>query len=151
MPPPFLRYVLPLVFVAAFALWKGGKPERIAALLMVGGEAASALFEHHDVNRRFGAVDPALLVIDVLMAALFLILSIKADRHWPIALSVLQIVAVMSHLGFSLRQSQPLAYAVLEISPAYLGLLILLTGTVRHMLRGRRSGHDPSWRTSSQK
>ncbi|MDO7843599.1 hypothetical protein [Sphingomonas immobilis] len=121
----------------------------MAALLMLSGEAASALLEHRDVNIRFGAIDPALMVIDVSMAALFVLLSIKADRHWPIALSVLQIVAVMSHLGVSLRRSQPLAYAVLEIAPAYLGLLILLAGTSRHMVRVRRSGHDPSWRTSS--
>jgi hypothetical protein len=149
MPPPFLRYGIPLLLGAGFSIWKGGKPEQFAAMLMLGGEVASLALEPRDVNIRFVAVDPALLVIDVVMAVFFIILSIKADRHWPIALSVLQIISVLSHVGVSLRRSQPLAYAVLEIAPAYFGLVILLMGTVRHICRERRSGRDPSWRISS--
>jgi hypothetical protein len=150
MPPPFLRYGLPLLLVAGFSMWKGGAPERLAGLLMLGGEVASVTLEPRDVNVRFGAIDPALLVVDLAMALLFIILSIKADRHWPILLSIFQIIAVMSHIGVSLRRSQPLAYAVLEIAPAYFGLIVLSMGTVRHAWRVRRSGHDPSWRISSR-
>ncbi len=89
----------------------------------------------------------AILMIDVLAAALFIAIALRANRNYPLWIAGFQLVAVGAHLVRGVSDDiSPLAIAMLTIGPSYCQLLVMLGGFLRHVLRERRFGSYRAWR-----
>ena len=140
--------VLGVPFSLAWA-WGAG-PERISASTFLAAMAADVLY-HWAVGRRtiYESVDLGHLVIGVSVLAVLFFVALKANRFYPLWLSSLQMLVVLSHFAreASTRVAE-LAYAILTYGPYFLQIVILTCGIVLHRLRVRRGDPCPSWRGS---
>ncbi|HEY5070957.1 MAG TPA: hypothetical protein VII63_02900 [Caulobacteraceae bacterium] len=83
-----------LAAVFAFAIWKGGRPERIGAALNLGaGILATALYYLLSI----AAQPVALLAVDAALAAGFLFLALRYASLWLGAALLLQAVQFSLH------------------------------------------------------
>ena len=82
----------------------------------------------------------------VLIVAL-IVVALKADRLWPMALAALHLDATAVHI-LKLFDSEVIqvTYAVMIVMWSYPMLLILAIGTLRHRRRLARFGEDRAWR-----
>lgn len=81
--------------VCALALWLGGRPERIAAILLALGWLISVAMQGEagapGVYWVIAAIDLALLLV-------FVALAWKNERSWPVWAAAAQLVLVASHV-----------------------------------------------------
>lgn len=140
-----LVFNLILVVSCGFAFWKGGAPERWAALAY----CLAALVTYIIPTRfwaSFESMDAPLLAIDIAMLAMLVALTARANRYWPIWAAALQLVLVTVHLAKAYSPTiLPVVYFAVSSRIAYIMLVLLVVGTVRHTQRVRRFGEDSSW------
>ena len=135
----------------AFALARGGAPERIAAAIFLAAALLSLAVEQPQ-GSRFDSVEVGVLVIDLAVLAGFLILSATANRFWPIWMAAMQGVQVLSHFAIAVNATIiPWAYWNAQTLWSYPMLGLLALATLWHLRRVKACGVDPSWRTSSQR
>ena len=133
------------------ALRWGAGPERFCAaalfLMNVGDRIYHALAGRGTI---YGSVDIGHLVIDLLVAAIFITVALRANRVYPIWLSAFQLVSVVSHFAREASgKIAEIAYFLMNYAPYYCILAILAVGIWRHARRTKRYGPYRSWRTSS--
>lgn len=138
-----------LALCTAYALARGGAPEKIgAAIYAVSVVVTHVLLMTH--LGRWRGIEFGVFFVDVLTFALFCILAIRANRFWPIWVSALLGLGVLGHLA---RWAGPdvlwYAYAVVLTIWSYPILAILAVGTFNHRRRLARFETDRSWSTSS--
>ena len=144
---------LSVAILGVAALRWGGSPERICAAALLAMNVADRIY-HALVGRGtiYGSVDIGHLVIDMLVAAVFIGVALKANRVYPLWLSAFQLVSVVSHFAREeSRKIAELAYFLMNYVPYYALLLILAGGIWRHAMRTRRHGPYRSWRISSSR
>lgn len=138
-------FVLLLVLACAYALWKGGAPERISAaafLIATTMTVLSTLGEMH----RYIHVEAGVIIIDLTLLALLFWLAMHSTRWWPLFLAGFQLDDVVVHV---MRMIAPdtiqLAYLYGTVLWSYPMVILLAAGTWRHCDRLRRFGSDPAW------
>lgn len=134
--------------VCGFALWRGGTPERLVALifLILGPLSGVA----HSLGYQWRGVDVGVFLLDFVMLLLLLAIALKANRYWPIAMAAMQVFQVIGHLiKLADPRMLPLVYWISAVVWAYPMLILLLLGTLRHRNRVKRLGPEPSWSSSS--
>jgi len=95
---------------------------------------------------KFDHMEAAIFVVDVAALGAFLILSLFADRFWPLWITGIHLVGVATHAAKLLDPMVvPWAYAVTQALWSYPILLLIVIGAVRHQKRLRRYGADNSW------
>ena len=129
----------------AYALQRGGAPEKIGTTILVFGSyltgVAASAFEI-----RFRSVEVGILSVDLLCVAAFLGLALRADRFWPLWVAALQIVATAFHAArFVDPDIVGRTYAFMLAIWAYPMILLMIVGTWRHRQRLARRGVDKSW------
>lgn len=145
MTSVLIWFWLPFVLACFYALWRGGGPERWAAGLLVA--AALATLAVKPSSGRYLRADDAIVVVDLVLLVSLLLLSTRASRAWPIALTVLHGITSLGHLSRSVNPDiRGLAYWLILAPPEVAGLAVLALGTWRHRRRLRRLGTDPSWK-----
>lgn len=135
-----------LLFMAcAYALWRGGMPERICAGLLFTGvvatlAAAPALqWSNKDVEWGIFLIDGSLLIC-------LLMLALHANRFWPMWAAAIHSLAVLAHVTKALApEISPLFYATLAMGSAWPPLILLAVGTWRHHQRVAAGTQDPDW------
>lgn len=145
-----IGFFLYLLAICGYAIWRGGAPERLAAVVCLLATAATVAGtlprETH-----FAALELEVLVIDLVLLAALLGIALKANRFWPIFATGCHSVAVAVHLA---KAANPAlvgpVYAFASSGTSLLVLLILWAGTLRHRRRLRAYGSDPSWRATSR-
>ena len=136
---------LMVAMACAYALIRGGPPERVAALITLAGVAAAigssiAGFHH------YGGVEFDLLWQDIAVLIAFQVLALFADRFWTLWIAGLQLATVGAHITKAIAPDiLPLGYAVGIKSWAYLIVILLAVGTYRHSQRERAVGHEAGW------
>ena len=132
-----------------YALLRGGAPERIGAVILFVGCAATALL-YSAIDRRFHALEVGVLIIDIAAALAFLVLLLCSTRFWPAWGCAVQVAAVVVHL-LRLVPHTPFAfpYALVLALLGYPLPLILASGVRAHRLRLKTRTFDPAWRNSS--
>jgi hypothetical protein len=140
-----IAYITLLAFCCGYALLKGGAPEQVCACIMVLGTMLS--FAALPIaSGRYHNMEVGVLVVDLAMAIGFVGLALYSERFWPMWISSMQLVAVMSHFTPLLVQNPlPWAYAVAIQFWSWPMLVMLAWGTARHSRRLRRFNWDPSW------
>lgn len=131
-----------------YALWRGGPPERIGAVIYLLA-AFATLMAVFGAAGRYNSVEPGILIIDGVMLAALLILALRAERFWPIWATGLHAVAMAGH-AVKLMEPEVIrwAYAFALAFWSYPMLLVLVLGTRRHQARLKQNGADPSWSNS---
>lgn len=146
----FFNY-LSIALLGVAALRWGAGPERICATALVLMTTADPVY-HALLGRGtiYASVDVGHLVIDSLVAVVFVGVALQANRVYPLWLSGFQLLSVVSHFAREMSGTiAKLAYALMNYVPYYLILLILAAGIWRHSKRWKRYGPYRSWRTSS--
>ena len=99
-----------LILCCGLALWRGGRPERIAGLTMILAWFATPLVQN--ASQMFGP-QSGVFVVDVLLLLVLLALALACDRWWPMAATGFQGVVTLTHLAAALdTQVAPRAYYV---------------------------------------
>lgn len=113
----------------SYALWRGGRPERLGALAMTLAYIVSPYAQ------RFTSLsDPqyGVLAIDAALFIGLLILALTFDRRWLLFAAAAQGLGVMTHLAIMADATLwPRAYLTANIATGYLVLAALVFGTMR--------------------
>lgn len=125
-----LYYVL-LFAVMAIAAWRGGRDERIAALICILGTAATATMVA-PVPQRYQDVEVAVAIVDLFVLAGFTAIALRSDRFWPLWVAGIQLTAATGHVLKVIRPDLlPLAYGAALAFWSYPILLIIALGALR--------------------
>ncbi|SMF61063.1 hypothetical protein [Allosphingosinicella indica] len=89
-------FLVLLLACCGYALARGAREERAAALIMFTGCVATWAV-NSPLATRYAAVEPAILAVDLAMFALFVAVALRSERYWPLWLSALQLLAVLAH------------------------------------------------------
>lgn len=132
-----------------YALARGGAPERIGATIFLAA-ALLSLAVAEPQGSRFDSVELGVLMVDLGVLAGFMMLALKANRFWPIWMSGMQAVQVLSHFAIAANATIiPWAYWNAQTLWSYPMLLLLAAAAAWHRVRLRTLGADPSWRRFS--
>jgi len=87
------------MLMLAYALWRGGRPERVAAVFMAATWGLSwLLVDPTDWDRP----QEGLLAVDVAVLAFFCVLIWRSSRRWPIFAAGFQLQSVLTHVAIGL-------------------------------------------------
>lgn len=146
--------MLPIELYYAFALAcslyvgiRGAAPERIAAAVILVGSAVSTAAMS---GFKYASVEIGVFLVDVAALIAFLVLSMRAERLWPLWVSALQIIGTAGH-AVKLVDAEVLrtAYAIAMAVWSYPMWFLIVLGTWNHRRRLAKFGVDKSWSSSS--
>jgi hypothetical protein len=127
---------LSLLFsICLYALWRGGRDERLVALLCLSGTFAT-LFAVSPLSVRYEGVENGLALVDLGVLAGFVTVALTSQRFWPLWVAGLQLTTAFGH-GLKAIDSNllPQAYGAALQFWAYPILIILAVGTWRRQRR----------------
>jgi len=133
-----ILFWLLLVVSCGYALWRGRKYERIAALICILATVLSIV--GHMLVRRYqpdySGVEVGDLVVDGSMLAAFILIALRSDRFWPLWVAGLQLTISISHLLKAAKPDLlPMAYGAAERFWSYPILAILFVAAWRQQRR----------------
>jgi hypothetical protein len=146
---PVPVYYAILVLCAAYAVMRGGGPERAgAAIIFIGSVCSTALLSAGP--NRYSGVESGVFAVDGAVCIAFLVLALRANRYWPLWMTALQLIGTAEH-AVKMVDSHVirLVYGFIMAVWTYPMLLLLVLGTWRHRRRLDRFGVDKSWASSS--
>src|SRR5436305_1257581 len=106
-----LVYLVVLLLCCLYAVTRGGLPERLAVLILVLAIVASH-FAPVAGQYRFQKMEVGLLAVDSGMFLSTMLLSLRAQRYWPMWLSAVYLNIVVTHLLMLTPSLMPWSYAV---------------------------------------
>lgn len=128
-----------LLVSCGYALWRGRKYERIAALVFVTATILSVLGSS-PLPARYVGIATGDLIVDTGVLAALVAIALFSDRFWPLWAAGLQLVDSMSHVMKALDSEMiPSVYGAAERFWSFPILLVLLIGAWRSH---RRSQHE---------
>jgi hypothetical protein len=126
-----------LLMSCGYALWRGRKYERIAALVFISATVLSIL--GHSPHERYVAIEASDLIIDTSVLVAVVAIALASDRFWPLWIAGLQLVDSMSHLLKAIHADLlPQVYGAAERFWSYPILVVLLVGAWRQHQRSRK-------------
>ncbi|MBB3957068.1 hypothetical protein [Novosphingobium sediminicola] len=135
-----------LIFSTLFALTRGGRPEKIGAIALFAGALISFLVVRPR-GLRFRHIETGILMTDIALLGIFLWLTFRCTRFWPIWISGLLGAETLVHLGLIVApQVHWEVYLNATALWSWLIQLMLVIGTWRHQMRLMQNGRDPPWR-----
>jgi len=140
-----------LLFLAsAYALVRGGKPERYAALMYLTAFTASALSVEIGPTP-YQKFNWGIVAIDIALAVSLGALALRANRYWTIWATSIQLVAIFAHLAKLLvPEIAAMAYEITLLVWSYASIPILAIATHRHQQRVQRGGPELHWSPQSE-
>jgi len=131
-----------LIGIVLFALWRGGRDERIVAAVCLIGSIISQLVAA-PISERFQNVELGVLVVDLMVLGGFLAVALRSYRFWPLWVAGLQLTTILGHILKGLDTALiPQAYGAALTFWGYPILAVLLIGTWRSHQRSRRDHRD---------
>ena len=145
MYPNIAAFVALQLAAAAYALWRGGAPERVAAGMQVGAAFFTAI-GYASSATRFAQIEWAAFSIDTVLFAGLYALALRSNRIWPLGMAACQLAAIFVNLARAADFGMSaLGYAFLLKVWGYPMVLILAVAVVRHRRRLSQSGVDKAW------
>jgi hypothetical protein len=124
-----------LVVSCGYALWRGRKYERIAALVFVTATILS-IIGHSPLRGRYIELEASDLIVDSAVLVVVMTIALVSDRFWPVWAAGLQLVDSMSHVMKAIDADLvPTVYGAAERFWSYPILLILFIGAWRQHRR----------------
>lgn len=138
-------FLILLLGVCIYSLWRGGAPERIAAASVLAATVATAVFRS-EVETRFMNVEVGIFIIDTLLLIVLSAIMLRADRGWPILVCALHLCTVGAH---AVKYIDPtmvrVTYVVMGVAWSWPMVIALGVGTWRHRRRLLALGYDRDW------
>ncbi len=135
-----------LLGTCGYALLRGSLPERLGAMIALGGTALTILVASAYATR-FRHVETGVFLVDLLVFAAFTWLAIRSTRFWPVWIAGLQGATIVEHaVRLAAPGILPRAYMDAVALWSYPILVLLVVGTIRHRRRVRQLGSDPAWK-----
>ena len=136
-------YVAQLL-ASAYAIARGGAPERIVAWTMIAAAVATSITSM--APNLFAEVNRGQLIVDLAFMAVAAGVALRADRFWPMVIAGLHLLGILIH-GVRAYDPHilPVVYARAPAALAYPMLLILVIGTWRFVRRSQRPGGTRDW------
>jgi hypothetical protein len=133
----------PLLFSATlfpiclYALWRGGRDERLVAILCLIGTLATMLAVS-PLSVRYQGVERGMALVDLGVLAGFVTVALTSQRFWPLWVAGFQLTTAFGH-GLKALDSNllPFAYGAALQVWAYPILIVLAVGTWRRRRRMR--------------
>lgn len=123
-------FLVLLIVSSIYAFLRGGRAERIGASALLAGAFLSVAMlrrtQHHFLQTEYGV-----LVVDLLILGVFLWLSVRRSRTWPLAMSSLISAEIVLHVDRLLAWPKPLPLIYLDMIDLWSwpmqGLMIVAT------------------------
>lgn len=120
-----LLYLCILAAALVYIGVRGERAERACIIAITIGSLATGLAANK--GPAWYEAEVGIFVVDVAILVAFIVIMAKSTRFWPLWITALQNIAVMTHLArFIKPQTVPMAYAVAEQLWVYIMLLILI-------------------------
>jgi hypothetical protein len=124
-------YLTLLVASCGYALWRGDRDARVAAIVCILATALTVLLLTPG-PARYRAVESGAMIVDLATLTAFVTLALTSRRFWPLWVAGLQLTASAAHaLKLFDASLLPLAYAAAERFWSYPILLIIAIGAYR--------------------
>jgi hypothetical protein len=137
---PILYWSL-LILSCGYALYRGGRYERLIALICIVATFATVMV-NSPLNRMYADVEQGALLVDLAVLAAFVAVALVSDRFWPLWVAGLQLTTSFAHFLKAIDPHLvPLAYGVAVRFWGYPILLILFVGAWRNHRRLRPRDH----------
>lgn len=131
-----------LLVSCGYALWRGRRYERMAAMVFIGATVISIILRS-PIEGRYSGVEISDLVIDTAVLAAVIAIALVSDRFWPLWAAGLQLVDSLSHIMKAVRADLlPHVYGAAERFWSYPILIILFIGAWRQHRRTTRQDRD---------
>ena len=132
------RYILfwaILLISCGYALWRGRRYERIAAIVFLSASTVSVA-GHLLFEVRYESIDVGEVVVDSAVLIAVMIIALVSDRFWPLWIAGLQLVDSMAHFMKVIDvHLPPWGYAIAERFWSYPILIVLFIGAWRQHRR----------------
>lgn len=133
------------VAASVYAILRGGAPERLTGLALLLAAASTGLIQRN-ILVLFAGLEIGVMVVDLILLAVMVAITLKADRFWPAWVTALHALGTGAHLARALSPDViRLVYAFLSAAWSYPIVLLLVIGTVRHSRRIQAHGWDLDW------
>ena len=131
---PILYWTL-LILTCGYALYRGGRHERLVALICIVATIAT-ITVNSPLNRMYANVEQGALLVDLAVLAAFVAVALVSDRFWPLWVAGLQLTTSFAHFLKAVDPHLvPLAYGAAVRFWGYPILIILFVGAWRHQRR----------------
>ena len=131
-----ILFWLLLLVSCGYALWRGRKYERIAALVFVIGNDLVDPRRIRPCTAAMSKFEASDLIVDTAVLFAVIAIALVSDRFWPLWVAGLQLVDSMSHLMKAIDADLlPTVYGAAERFWSYPILLILFIGAWRQRHR----------------
>lgn len=138
---PFQITLTVALFVgAAYAIWRGGRPERWAMIGLVAASIASPLVQNWSDG---DATQWAIMAVDAAYFAQLAWLTVRFDRPWLVWASAFQLLTVMTHVGMELNLD---LHGRGYIISSYVLFIGVLAAILHGVARPARSSDEPGGR-----
>lgn len=131
MIPHYILFWGIVALIFAYAWWRGGKEERIAATTCLLATVAT----HYVISPlavRYTRVEDGLVAIDLVVLAAFVGVALFSSRFWPLWAAGFQLTVSMSHLMKGMDVGLlPKVYATAAVFWSYPILIAIVVGTWR--------------------
>ena len=138
--------------VCLSALRWGGGPERAIAIVWLIVFKGMEFIYHAvwEVPFKLDQMDVFHALTELLVAGLFILIALNANRLYTLWIAAFQIIATSAHLVREFVEAvTPLVYAIMVVVPSYFQLLIFACGLILHAKRRRKYGVYRDWRNPS--
>lgn len=134
MTPLQLLFTVAIFGACGVALWRGGWPERSAAVAVFAAAAATPLVQ----SSVFTSPEYGILAVDLLLLGWLGLLALATDRFWPLWATGFHLVGTIIHVARMVDATivQP-AYATGQIFWSYPVLAALAAGALIEAPRAR--------------
>jgi uncharacterized membrane protein len=113
---------------------------------LLGGASLTVLVAS-PLGTRFHSVESGILIIDMLILGIFLWLSIRSTRFWPIWIAAILGAEVVIHVALVIApEVVPRAYMHALAIWSWFAQMVLVIATWRHRRRLMRLGVDAPWK-----
>lgn len=134
-----------LVVTCAYALMRGGSPERITGMTLLLADFLTILTASA-FPQRFRQVEIGIFLVDLSVLLILVSVAMRSTRWWPLFLAGFQLDAVAVHaMRLAAPATLPVAYMNAIALWAYPMQIILAAGAWRHRRRLQEHRNDPPW------
>ena len=124
-------YLTLLVASCGYALWRGDRDARIAAIVCLVATALTVMLLTPGPGR-YRFVESGAMIVDLATLTAFVLIALGSHRFWPLWVAGLQLTASTAHaLKLFDASLMPYAYAAAERFWSYPILLIIALGAFR--------------------
>jgi len=142
MIPHWVIFWIVLLASCGYALWRGRRDERIAAVVFIAATFVSIIMRS-PLHGRYEGVEISDVIIDTGVLASVVAIALVSDRFWPLWAAGLQLVDSMSHLMKAVHANLlPNVYGAAERFWSYPILVILFIGAWRQHRRSQARDGD---------